>query len=153
MNFGTGTVMICSYGDYNDVQLFREFKLKEIVAIDIDGKMTAVAGKYAGMSVKDARSQIIQDLQESKIAVDVKQIQHRMPLCERSHTPVEIIPMQEFYLKQLKFVPKLRRLAKEMKFHPDMHRQVLLNWIDSLTTDYPISRRRYYATEIPNTGL
>lgn len=149
MAFGTGAVMICSYGDYHDVQLFRELKLKEIVAIDIDGKMTAVAGKYAGMSIKDARSQIIQDLQESKIAVKVDQIQHRTPLCERSHTSIEIIPMEEFYLKQLEFLPKLRKLAKEMVFHPELHRQILMNWMNSLTTDYPISRRRYYATEIP----
>ena len=149
MNFGTGVVMICSYGDYHDVQLFRELRLKEIAAIDIDGKMTQVAGKYAGMAVKDASSQIIQDLQEAKIAVKVEQIQHRTPLCERSHTPIEIIPMEEFYLKQLEFLPKLRKLAKGMVFHPEMHRQILFNWMDSLTTDYPISRRRYYATEIP----
>ncbi|MDA4136841.1 MAG: valine--tRNA ligase [Thaumarchaeota archaeon] len=149
MTFGTGAVMICSYGDYHDVQLFREFKLKETVAIDIDGKMTSSAGKYAGMSIKDARSQIIQDLQEAKIAVKVEQIQHRTPLCERSHTAIEIIPMEEFYLKQLEFLPKLRKLAKEIEFHPEAHRQILFNWMNSLTTDYPISRRRYYATEIP----
>jgi len=149
MAFGTGAVMICSYGDYHDVQLFRELKLREIVAIDIDGKMTSAAGKYAGMSIKDARSQIIQDLQEAKIAVKVEQIQHRTPLCERSHTSIEIIPMEEFYLKQLDYLPKLRKLVKEMVFHPEIHRQILLNWMNSLTTDYPISRRRYYATEIP----
>ena len=149
MSFGTGAAMICSYGDYHDVQLFRDLRLREIVAIDSDGKMTAAAGKYAGMTVKDARSQIIQELQEAKIATKVEQIQHRTPLCERSHTPIEIIPMQEYYLKQLEFLPKLRKLAKAMEFHPDMHRQILFNWIDSLTTDYPISRNRYYATEIP----
>jgi valyl-tRNA synthetase len=147
--FGSGAVMVCSYGDYNDVMLFREFKLTEIVAIDLDGKMTEITGKYAGMSVKDARSQIIQDLQESKVAVKTEQIQHRTPLCERSHTPIEIIPMEEYYLKQLEFRVKLKKLAKKIDFHPEMNRQILTNWIDSLTTDYPISRRRYYATEIP----
>jgi valyl-tRNA synthetase len=147
--FGTGTMMVCSYGDYNDVQLFREFKLKEIVATDTEGRMTSGAGKYAGLSVKDARSQILQDLQDTGIAVKVEQIQHRTPLCERSHTPIEIIPMQEFYLKQLEFRPRLRKLARSIVFHPDSHRQILLDWIDALTTDYPISRRRYYATEIP----
>ena len=147
--FGSGVVMVCSYGDYNDVLLFREFKLKEIVAVDLEGKMTATTGKYAGIPVKDARSQVIQDLQEAGVAVKVEQIQHRTPLCERSRTPIEIIPMEEYYLKQLDFLPKLRKIAKGVKFHPEMHRQVLLNWMDSLTTDYPISRRRYYATEIP----
>jgi len=149
MKFGSGAVMVCSYGDYHDVMLFREFRLKEVVAIDLDGKMTEVTGKYVGMTVKDARSQIIQDLQEAGVAVRVDQIQHRTPLCERSRTPIEIIPMEEFYLKQLEFRPMLKSLARKMEFHPDMHRRILMNWINSLTTDYPISRRRYYATEIP----
>ena len=147
--FGSGVVMVCSYGDYNDVMLFREFKLKEIVAVDMDGKMTGVAGKYAGIAIKDARSQIIQDLQEMGVATKVEQIQHRTPLCERSHTPIEIIPMEEYYLKQLEFKPALKKIARKIKFHPEMHRQILLDWIDVLTTDYPISRRRYYSTEIP----
>ncbi len=147
--FGTGVMMVCSFGDYNDVLLFREFKLKEITAIDTDGKLTAVAGKYAGTQVKDARSQVIQDLQEMGIAVKVEQIQHRTPMCERSHTPIEIIPMEEYYLKQLDYKPAMKRLAKQIQFHPEMHRQILTDWIDVLTTDYPISRRRYYSTEIP----
>jgi valyl-tRNA synthetase len=147
--FGSGVVMVCSYGDYSDVLLFREFRLKETVAIDLDGKMTMATGKYAGIPVKDARSQIIQDLQEMGITAKVEQIQHRTPLCERSHSPVEIIPMEEYYLKQLQFRQALKKLAKQIEFHPPMHRQILLNWIDSLTTDYPVSRRRYYATEIP----
>ena len=147
--FGSGAVMVCSYGDYNDVLLFREFKLKEVVTIDMDGKMTMAAGKYAGVPVKDARSQIIQDLQETGVAVKVEQIQHRTPLCERSRTPIEIIPMEEYYLKQLEFKPAIKKIAREIKFHPEMHRQALLDWIDVLTTDYPISRRRYYSTEIP----
>ncbi|QQG49574.1 MAG: valine--tRNA ligase [archaeon] len=147
--FGSGVVMVCSYGDYNDVLMFREFKLKETVAIDMEGKMTAVTGKYVGIAVKDARAQIIQDLQDMGVATKVEQIQHRTPLCERSRTPIEIVPMEEYYLKQLSFKPALRKLAKQIEFHPEMHRQILLDWIDVLTTDYPISRRRYYSTEIP----
>ena len=147
--FGSGVVMVCSYGDYNDVMLFREFKLKEVVAVDMDGKMGAVTGKYAGTAIKDARAQIIQDLQDLGIAKRVEQIQHRTPLCERSKTPIEIIPMEEYYLKQLEFRPLLKKMARKMEFHPAMHRQILFDWIDILTTDYPISRRRYYATEIP----
>src|SRR5439155_990603 len=43
----------------------------------------------------------------------------------------------------------LRRLAAEMEFRPTRHRQLVLDWIDSLTIDWPISRLRYYHTEIP----
>ena len=38
-DFGSGAVMVCSYGDYNDVQLFRELGLTEVIAIGHDGRM------------------------------------------------------------------------------------------------------------------
>jgi len=71
------------------------------------------------------------------------------PICERSRTPVEFLSMEAWYLKQLEFRDDVRRLAAEMTFHPARHRQLLLDWTDSLTIDWPISRRRYYHTEIP----
>jgi valyl-tRNA synthetase len=70
-------------------------------------------------------------------------------LCERSRTPVEIIPLQDYYLKQLDYIPKLRKLAHDLVFYPEFHSQILMNWLDSVSTDWPISRRRYYGTEIP----
>ncbi|MCD6260476.1 MAG: valine--tRNA ligase [Thaumarchaeota archaeon] len=147
--FGTGAVMVCSYGDYTDVLLFRELGLKEKVMIGLDGRMTEEAGKYAGMKVEEAREAIIKDLQEMGLVVKIEDIVHRTPICERSKTPIEIIPMQEYYLRQLDFADELVKLSDKMKFHPQHHKRLLLDWISSLRIDWPISRRRYYATEIP----
>ncbi len=147
--FGSGLVMICSYGDYSDVRLFRELKLKEIIAITPEGKMGRNAGKYAGLAIKEARKKIIQDLEKMGLVEKKEKIMHRTPICSRSKTPIEIIPMKEYYLKQLDFIPELKKIAKKMKFFPERHRQILLDWINSLTIDWPISRRRYYGTEIP----
>src|ERR671930_900609 len=44
--FGSGAVMVCSYGDQNDVQLFRELGLKEIVSLNQHGMPTTAAGPY-----------------------------------------------------------------------------------------------------------
>jgi len=147
--FGTGAVMICSYGDYTDVLLFREFGLREIVATDQDGKLTEAAGSYRGLPIIEARSKIIRDLEYQDLVVKIENISHRTPICSRSKTPIEIIPMKEYYLNQLDFLPKLKQLAKKMVFHPDTHRQILLDWVNSIAIDWPISRRRFYATEIP----
>lgn len=147
--FGTGAVMICSYGDYTDVLLFRELELKEIVAINAEGRMTEEAGRYSGMMVEEARRAIIEDLEKMGLLVKIEDTMHRTPICERSKTPIEIIPMQDYYLKQLEFAEELSERASKMKFHPEQHRKLLLDWINSLKIDWPISRRRYYATEIP----
>jgi valyl-tRNA synthetase len=148
--FGSGAVMVCSYGDQNDVQLFRELGLKEIVALNENGFTTESAGQqYAGIRVNQARAKMIEDLKNASLIVKEENITHRTPLCERSKTPIEIIPLHDYYVKQLEFVPQLKELAHKLKFYPDMHRQILLKWLDSINIDWPVSRRRFYGTEIP----
>ncbi len=149
MEFGSGAVMVCSYGDQNDVALFREMKMEEIIAIGTNGLMTESAGKYAGMKIKAARSRIIEDLQESGMLEKVEDITHRTPVSERSKIPIEIIPMEEYYVKQIDSVEKIRDMGQKIRFYPEMHKQILMNWLDSISIDWPISRRRFYGTEIP----
>ena len=147
--FGSGVVMVCSYGDQNDVQLFRELGLKEIVAINENGITTPAAGPYSNLTLKEARAKIIEDLNTAGLIDRVEDIVHRTPLCERSKTSIEIIPMEDYYLKQLEYIPKLKDLAEEITFYPPMHKQILINWLNSVSIDWPISRRRFYGTEIP----
>jgi len=149
MEFGSGAVMVCSYGDQNDVALFREMRLEEIVAIGTNGMMTEAAGKYAGLKVKAARNQIIEDLKNADLVEKIDDITHRTPVSERSKVPIEIIPMEEYYVRQIDAVEKIRGLGQKIKFHPEMHKQILMNWLDSISIDWPISRRRFYGTEIP----
>ena len=147
--FGSGAVMVCSYGDQNDVALFRELKLEEVVAIGLDGRMTEAAGEYVGLKPKQARAKIIEDLEGNNFVEKIEEISHRTPVSERSKNPIEIIPMEEYYLKQMDSVEKMKTLGGEITFHPEMHKQILMNWLDSISIDWPISRRRYYGTEIP----
>jgi len=147
--FGTGVVMICSYGDYTDVRLIRELGLKEIMAINEEGRMTEAAGKYAGLTINVARKRIVEDLDEGGLMEKKEQIKHRTPMCDRSKTQIEIISMREYYLKQMPYLKDIRKIAEKLIFHPEEHRQILYNWIDSITIDWPISRRRFYGTDVP----
>jgi len=149
MDFGTGAVMVCSYGDYTDVRLFRELELQPIKAIGPDGKMTELAGPYAGMRIAEARSAILKDLQAKGLVVEERRTTHRTPTCWRTQNPIEFIAMPEYYLRQTPFIDDLRRVTDQITFFPAHHRQILMDWLDSVTRDWPISRRRYYGTEIP----
>ena len=149
IEFGSGAVMVCSYGDQNDVALFRELELGEVIAIGLDGRMTEVAGKYQGLKPKQARTKIIEDLENSNLVEKIEDISHRTPLSERSKTPIEIVPMEEYYLKQKDSLEKMKKLGEEIEFYPNMHKQILMNWLESISIDWPISRRRFYGTEIP----
>ena len=149
IEFGSGAVMVCSYGDQNDVALFRELQLEEVIAIGLDGRMTESAGDYQGLKPKQARTKIIEDLENSGLVEKIEEISHRTPLSERSKTPIEIVPMEEYYLKQKDSIDKMKKLGSEIEFYPNMHKQILMNWLESISIDWPISRRRFYGTEIP----
>ncbi|MCX6798854.1 MAG: class I tRNA ligase family protein, partial [Candidatus Diapherotrites archaeon] len=57
--------------------------------------------------------------------------------------------MPEFYLKQLEYKGKMLEFAEKINFFAPESRQIFVDWVNSLSIDWPISRRRYYATEIP----
>ena len=133
----------------HDVQLFRELQLKEIKSINSHGKTTEHAKQFSNLSLKEARNKIIEELDDKGFVNKIEIIFHRTPICERSKTPIEIISLEDYYLKQVDFKSKLFEYSEKIRFYPEMHRQILLNWLNSITIDWPISRRRFYGTEIP----
>ncbi|MFW9886177.1 MAG: valine--tRNA ligase [Candidatus Thorarchaeota archaeon] len=149
MEFGTGALMVCSYGDQADVMAFRDYALRPIAAISPDGRMTDAAGDYSGMRIAEARAAIIAELKKQDLLYNQEQSMQRVPLCWRSKTPIEFIAMEEYYVKQVDFIDQLMEIAKQGTFFPSHHRQILIDWLNRVTVDWPVSRRRYYGTEIP----
>ncbi len=149
MEFGTGVLMVCSFGDQNDVSIFRELALTPFVAIDLNGEMTELSGPLLGMTVEEARSEAIKILQEDGKIVSIIEKDQEVPVSERGGNPVEIILLKEWYVKQTHIIDRLSELSKETRFIPERNRQYLHDWMDGISIDWPISRRRWYHTEIP----
>jgi valyl-tRNA synthetase len=146
---GTGLVMMCSFGDSADVRFFREMNLTPTFAINADGTMNEKAGPLKGLKVAEARDKILQLLSEKGLVRKQRYIMHNTPICERSKDPIEFISMPEFYLKQVAFKQKMLELAEELEFFAPESRRLLMDWISSISIDWPISKRRFYATEVP----
>ncbi|MBD3159881.1 MAG: valine--tRNA ligase [Candidatus Lokiarchaeota archaeon] len=147
--FGTGALMVCSYGDQADVMAFRDYALEPVAAISPEGEMTEAAGKYEGMTIEEAKEAIIHDLDEEGFLLKQEETIQRAPLCWRSKTPIEFIAMDEYYVKQTQFIDDLKEIVEEIDFYPSHHKQILINWLNRVSVDWPVSRRRYYGTEIP----
>lgn len=146
---GTGIVMMCSAGDLSDIQFFREQNITPVISINKDGTMNSNAKDFEGLKVKEARKKILEVLKEKGLLVKQEQITHRTPVSERGGAEIEFIEMQEFYLRQVEYKEDLRKIADKITFYPGTSKKILLDWIDSVSIDWPISRRRYYATPVP----
>jgi valyl-tRNA synthetase len=141
--------MVCSYGDQNDVAVFRELGLAPFQAIDLDGCMTEVSGPYCGLSVNDARAKVIEDLQEDERITSIVEKEQEVPVSERGKNPVEIILLKEWYVRQTHIQDRMKELVDLIQFHPPRNKQYLIDWMDNISIDWPISRRRWYHTEVP----
>jgi valyl-tRNA synthetase len=146
---GSGLVMMCSAGDYSDIRFFREQGIKPIISIDISGSMNENAKQFSGLPVRKARAAIIEELKNQNLITEQKTIKHKVPICERSKDEVEFIAQKEFYLKQLDYIDDLRNIAEKINFTNPLSKRILHDWLNTVSTDWPISRRRFYATEVP----
>ena len=149
MDFGSGVLMICSFGDQNDVTVFRELALRPYVAIDLDGKMTSIAGPLEGLSTPEARKASIDMLRDSGSLVSTEERMQEVPVSERGGNPIEIILLKEWYVRQTHILDRLRELSDQSAFIPERNRQYLHDWMEGISIDWPISRRRWYHTEVP----
>tara|TARA_A200000159_G_scaffold157494_1_gene173668 strand:- start:2108 stop:4561 length:2454 start_codon:yes stop_codon:yes gene_type:complete len=149
MDFGSGVLMVCSYGDQNDVSVFRELGLDPYQAIDLDGRMTDISGPLSGMSVMEARKKAVEILERDGKIDSIEERDQEIPVSERGGNPIEIILLKEWYVKQVGIQDRLEELVDKVRFVPERNKQLLLDWMQSISIDWPISRRRWYHTEIP----
>ena len=155
---GTGLVMCCTYGDWQDVEWVRKHHLVSKVIVDKEGRfednfyIQNEKGQYP--KAVEARKQILDKIQTEtpeKIK-EIKPIKHMVKVGERSKEPVEIIESTQLYVKTLDFKEDLLVLAKYVNFHPAHLKNRLIQWIEGLNQDWCISRDRFFGIEIPDNG-
>ena len=111
--------------------------------------MTKIAGPFSGMKVVDARNSVIEYLENNDKISQIVEKEQEVPVSERGKNPVEIILLKEWYVRQTHIQDRIRELSEEIEFHPPRNKQFLLDWMENISIDWPISRRRWYHTEIP----
>ena len=124
--FGSGILMVCSFGDQNDVAIFRELGLTPFQAIDLEGNMTSIAGPLEGMKVLDAREHVIASLKSEGLIHSIEIKMQDVPVSERGKNPIEIILLKEWYVKQTDVLDRVSELSKEITFH---HPAIVNFWL------------------------
>lgn len=145
--FGSGAVMICTFGDKQDVVWWKSHNLDLRSAIDQKGVMTSICGKYTGMKVKECREAILSDMKESGILKTQEELPQRVGTCWRCQTPIEILSARQWFVKVRP--EEIVSAASEITWYPEHMQTRLLNWTQQMEWDWCISRQRLFATPIP----
>ncbi len=148
-DFGSGLMMVCTFGDAEDVRRWKRDGLHLRTCIGRDGRLTEAAGPYSGQAPTAARSRIVADLAAAGAHGGFTMTEQAVPIGERSGTPVEWVPAPQWFLRTLDLEEALLERSAELRWHPEWMKPRLDAWITGLKWDWNLSRQRSYGVPIP----
>ncbi|HYH53350.1 MAG TPA: valine--tRNA ligase [Solirubrobacterales bacterium] len=148
--FGTGALKITPGHDPNDFEIGRKHGLEEIGVIGPDGRMTAEAGKFAGMTAAEAQEAVAAALRgEGRIRAEEPYV-HSVPFSHRSGERIEpLISLQWFCRMDELAQPAIEVVERdEVRITPAQWKRVYLEWMREIRP-WCISRQLWWGHRIP----
>ncbi len=145
--FGTGIVMICTFGDTADIEWWKKYKLPLRIVISKDGKL--LVSKYKGETLESAKEKILKDLKAKNLLGKQEDLEQAVGTCWRCHNPIEFIVTKQWFIKTLPYKKQIISYAKKVKWHPAFFRKRLEDWTKNLNWNWCISRQRFYGVPMP----
>ncbi len=146
---GTGLMMVCTFGDKEDVEKWHRHNLDLRVIFTRDGRVSDDVAQYAGLKIKEARKQIIADLTEQDLLVKQEQITHPVNVHERCSTEIEYLKTPQWYVKVLEHKERLLQAGEEINWYPQFMHKRYQHWVENLGWDWCVSRQRPYGVPFP----
>jgi valyl-tRNA synthetase len=149
--FGTGVVKVTPGHDPNDFEMSKRHNLETKQVIDLRGKLTEIAGPYAGMNVRMAREKVAEDLEKKGLIEKIdKNYLHAVTVCYKCKRDLEPMIVPNWFIRVKTLKEPVKKVVKEdkVKFYPARFKKQMLNWLE-IMHDWPISRQIAWGIRIP----
>ncbi len=151
MSFGTGVMTITPWHDATDFEIAKRHNLDHEQIIDWRGKLLPIAGEFAGMNIKEARTKMVEKLREKGLLVKIdEKYTHEVPVCYKCEREIEpqikaqwFVTMEPLAKKALAAVD-----AGEVRILTESHNKILHHWLTNIQ-DWNISRQIVWGIPIP----
>ena len=148
--FGTGALKITPGHDITDFEIGQKHDLEIIKIIDTSGRMINLPEKYLGMTIKQARKAVIDDLEKSGKLVKKEVFRHSVAICYRCKGLIEPLTAPQWYIKIESLAKPAIEVVKKgkLKIVPKRFEKLYLQWMENIK-DWNISRQIVWGPQIP----
>jgi valyl-tRNA synthetase len=170
MTFGTGVMTITPWHDAADFAIAERHKLSREQIIDTQGKLLPIAGEFAGLHIKKARSLVVEKLRAKGLVEKVEEkYTHRIATNSRGGGLIEPQIMRQWFVdvnkkfkvegdklnglkpgEEISLKELMRKVVAngQIKIKPERFTKIYFHWIDNLR-DWCISRQIWYGHRVP----
>ena len=146
---GTGIVMCCTFGDQTDIEWWKKYNLPLKYIFTNDGKIIDSVPNYGGLKIKEARKQIVNDLQAGGYIVKIEELEHEVQTHERCGREVEYTVMKQWFIDIMSHKEDFLRIGNEINWYPSHMHNRYEERVNNVAWDWCISRQRYFGVPFP----
>jgi valyl-tRNA synthetase len=148
--FATGAVKVTPAHDETDWEISQRHHLPLIQVIGFNGKMTQEAGRYVNLTIAQARTKILADLQQAGLLEKEEDYLHRVGRCYKCNRIIEPLPKEQWFIKIKPLRDQAISLLKtnKIKMYPPRFKKIAINILKNFY-DWNISRQIVWGIRIP----
>jgi len=149
-DFGTGVIKVTPGHDPVDFEIGRRHNLPVRTVIGFDGRMTALAGKYAGLDRFECRKRIVEDMRALGLIDRIEPYRHAVGVCYRCKTVVEPLVSKQWYVQVKPLADEALKAVRDgrIKIIPRSWTKTYDHWMENIRP-WCISRQLWWGHRIP----
>jgi valyl-tRNA synthetase len=133
-----------------DFDIGRRHNLPIKTVIGLDGKMTAEAGRYAGLDRFECRRRIVEDMKALGLIDKIEPYRHAVGICYRSKTVVEPLVLKQWWVNVQPLAEAAIKAVRERRITilPRSWTKTYYHWMENIHP-WCISRQLWWGHRIP----